>query len=309
MFRSNFSGNTAMYGISILDELHHYFPELLYNRGRFNNLQDIFDYVNSILPSINGYPQGLNMYRTSTQQPPPICPHCHNSIQNNYQQLAGTVRRRDAPVRRMVNRTTIPQTNRTARQQTSSPGASLGSSPRPPPAVISTHAPAATPTQTTTTATPSINHHTNRHLQRDSPSQIPVRVQISEFYTPTNTNVSDVLDGLLADTNITNIFDTMGVFGNIIAPSILNLQNLHNLESVVVRPTQAQIDVATDIHTVAIGDNSTCAICLSQLQEGDEVRVITYCNHTYHKICIDRHFQESVRCPLCRHDIRELRSS
>ncbi|KAK8490296.1 hypothetical protein V6N13_098034 [Hibiscus sabdariffa] len=60
--------------------------------------------------------------------------------------------------------------------------------------------------------------------------------------------------------------------------------------------------------------SDTCAVCLSQLKEGDEVRELRNCCHVFHRDCIDRwvdydedqgdHDQEDGNnhktCPLCR---------
>ena len=41
-----------------------------------------------------------------------------------------------------------------------------------------------------------------------------------------------------------------------------------------------------------------CSICLNEIENNDEYK--TNCNHTFHKKCIDKWFQKSHRCPLCR---------
>ncbi|KAL5572268.1 hypothetical protein UlMin_021865 [Ulmus minor] len=52
----------------------------------------------------------------------------------------------------------------------------------------------------------------------------------------------------------------------------------------------------------------TCAVCLNQLKNRDEVRELRNCCHVFHKDCLDRwldhdhdHHQETHKtCPLCR---------
>jgi hypothetical protein len=77
------------------------------------------------------------------------------------------------------------------------------------------------------------------------------------------------------------------------------------LSSVIVRPTQAQIDAASEL-IVASEAEGNCAICQEALQATTSpIRRIRHCNHCFHRNCIDVWFTSHVQCPVCRHDIRE----
>lgn len=71
-------------------------------------------------------------------------------------------------------------------------------------------------------------------------------------------------------------------------------------DPVVVRPTQTQIDSALES---VEHSTSTCAIC-QDLVSFDGVK-IRHCNHEFHRSCISSWFAINVRCPVCRHDIRD----
>ncbi|XP_022853096.1 RING-H2 finger protein ATL57-like [Olea europaea var. sylvestris] len=43
-----------------------------------------------------------------------------------------------------------------------------------------------------------------------------------------------------------------------------------------------------------------CTICLSEFQQREIVKVIPYCKHVYHPMCIDTWLSSHVTCPLCR---------
>lgn len=47
-------------------------------------------------------------------------------------------------------------------------------------------------------------------------------------------------------------------------------------------------------------DGIECAVCLSELCEGEEVRILPKCNHGFHVKCIDMWLRSHVTCPLCR---------
>jgi len=53
------------------------------------------------------------------------------------------------------------------------------------------------------------------------------------------------------------------------------------------------------------GENESqqeCSICLEQFQEDEELRLLP-CFHKYHTACIDRWFQHSPACPICKNSI------
>ena len=72
-------------------------------------------------------------------------------------------------------------------------------------------------------------------------------------------------------------------------------------DPVVVHPTSAQIDAATER---VPAEDSTCAICQEAIED-DAIR-LTHCRHEFHNHCITEWFTRSVHCPNCRHDIREV---
>lgn len=74
-------------------------------------------------------------------------------------------------------------------------------------------------------------------------------------------------------------------------------------EPVVVHPTAEQISAATTITPTPVTETN-CSICQDSLTEAGTR--ITHCGHVFHNNCIAEWFTQSVRCPLCRHDIREV---
>jgi hypothetical protein len=87
---------------------------------------------------------------------------------------------------------------------------------------------------------------------------------------------------------------------SILDPSGNFLRNF--LDPVPVVPTAEQIRAATenDIHTV----DTTCAICQEVVTSATRIR---HCGHCFHSQCIQEWFTMNTRCPVCRHDIRDLR--
>jgi hypothetical protein len=82
-------------------------------------------------------------------------------------------------------------------------------------------------------------------------------------------------------------------------------RNLPNsfLEPVIVRPTAEQIDAGSE--RAFPQEETICAICQDAIPVNQMARRLRACNHSFHISCIDQWFARDVRCPTCRHDIRE----
>lgn len=72
------------------------------------------------------------------------------------------------------------------------------------------------------------------------------------------------------------------------------------LDPVTVAPTRAQISSSIEDFPNA---TSNCAICQEAISAGG--CRIRQCGHVYHRACALSWFSLSVRCPVCRYDIRE----
>ena len=46
-----------------------------------------------------------------------------------------------------------------------------------------------------------------------------------------------------------------------------------------------------------------CAVCLSEIVEGEKLRLLPKCNHGFHVDCIDMWFHSHSTCPLCRNPV------
>jgi len=65
----------VVYSVGILDDIHNYFPALLYDQGQFQSVPHVFHYVRRQMNSrFNLYAHGANLYRNLNQPaaPPPV---------------------------------------------------------------------------------------------------------------------------------------------------------------------------------------------------------------------------------------------
>ena len=87
---------------------------------------------------------------------------------------------------------------------------------------------------------------------------------------------------------------------------IFEAPSLHNFldQSVTVHPTAEQIHQYTITTTAPRAMDDNCAICQDPIEQGQNMRILNYCTHSFHTTCIDTWFTTHVTCPTCRHDIR-----
>ena len=78
-------------------------------------------------------------------------------------------------------------------------------------------------------------------------------------------------------------------------------------DPVPVVPSASQITQNVEVLDMSIPQAlSSCAICQENIV--DSASRIRQCGHTYHSSCLTSWLSMSVRCPVCRHDIRESRA-
>lgn len=113
---------------------------------------------------------------------------------------------------------------------------------------------------------------------------------------PLNTNTNVLMNTLLG-----------GLFGDIMGGGMegMNLNAFLN-ERVPVYPTNEEIDNASATMLLSRNQDDICAICQENFEQGQFIRRLLHCNHSFHRDCIDTWFRGNVHCPTCRHDIREV---
>lgn len=72
-------------------------------------------------------------------------------------------------------------------------------------------------------------------------------------------------------------------------------------EPVAVLPTAVQISAAVELN-VTPPAGELCAICQDTMATSTR---LVHCRHYFHHACITQWFGTSVRCPVCRNDIRD----
>ena len=124
----------------------------------------------------------------------------------------------------------------------------------------------------------------------------------STYVGDVNDNNSDITN-FLSDI-ITNNTSNINARNN--SPEV-NRFLTNFLNSVPVRPTQAQINNASSLvrySDIQNPNSSSCAILLEPFTPSDSVRHLHHCGHIFFPEQFNQWFSNNVRCPVCRHDIR-----
>jgi len=89
--------------------------------------------------------------------------------------------------------------------------------------------------------------------------------------------------------------------------TLTNLLSAFLETTVSVRPSVEQINAATTLirySDIVEPISTTCVISMETFLPSDMVRQINHCKHLFLPDQFSRWFQNNVKCPVCRHDIR-----
>ncbi len=232
----------TLYGVGLLDDLHNYFPAILYDSGRFRSVTELLHYVTTCARDrFDLFSFGQRGYLNTT--------------------LEASSRSSSA------NPNTIPQPSNSFQ-------------------------PPAAPAQDT-------------QIPEEEPPIRGRRIAGTNLLEPRiSTHIEILQEDLGLDNQALSLLNLMNLLSGI--PAIPRVQrNLPNsfLEPVVVRPTTEQIESGSE--RAFPQEETTCAICQDAIPVNQMCRRLRACNHAFHISCIDQWFARDVRCPTCRHDIRE----
>lgn len=73
---------------------------------------------------------------------------------------------------------------------------------------------------------------------------------------------------------------------------------IKNLPTEIWKQEEAASDAKEDDES----EGPSCAICMQEYKENDELRVLP-CRHKFHTQCVDKWLPMKKICPLCRHDV------
>ena len=258
-----------LYGVGLLDDIHNYFPAILYDSSRFRTTQDLLHYIQTcVRHRFDLFSFGQRAY-LSTHLPPPDTPPRHTAISPLHGEPATPPQQQ-------------PTTDLSGNQQ-----------PRQPP-----QAPPRRARRRSESPPASFANSLDTLMNQLNSPQVETVINFTEddigFQAPELLNLVNLLSGLAPPRLI----------GSGSTQRILFRNNNDLFTDVVVNATQEQIDAAT---TRTFPTSETpCSICQDNIATNQMARQINHCHHLFHISCIDEWFSRDVHCPVCRHDIRDV---
>lgn len=260
-----------LYGFTLLDDLHNFYPEILYgNPDQWQDVPQLIRYIQS--QTLNRF----NLYTRGTQQWSATQPHVQAHVQANVQ--ANVPANVQEPVRNSIPLVTPQRRERV----------------RIPPNAPARHE----------------NAILRRHIRIPPPGNSPAYLSEGEEddlddTTHIATSLLQTIQNMMIvqDPHTTSI---QRLFENSAIPVRTNIVYT-NLNDVPIIPTLGEISRATRTYNATTADtvaDDVCAICQENYTDGQPIRCIMHCDHKFHKTCIDTWFGRNVHCPVCRHDIR-----
>jgi Ring finger domain len=268
---SSYSDYESAYGVGLLDDLHNYFPALLYgDPSAFRSVSEVLQYIqNQTRSRFDLFSRGRRQYEGAHADVPASAP---------------------APVPAAAVPAAVPAAASPVNQRGRSSFAS-GRTYSQVAASTASNFPNALPAPLFP-----------RQVQTLAPSP-----QILQYYAARAVAEDDEDDEAVIQRTAVQLIQNM-LNMPVTTTGLTNLnQNGMTafLEPVIVRPTPEQITQFTTVGNLSTDEDPSCAICQEPLRPEEEGRKLNACGHWFHRGCIDTWFLRDVHCPNCRHDIRE----
>lgn len=155
---------------------------------------------------------------------------------------------------------------------------------------------------------PNVSAHTPpspTHPQRDTTPPISTREGGIGLSDETTQSIPSVFSTTISNpaSSFTNLFQDLHWTRQPLMQRTFNF-----LDNVPVFPSSEEIARATRVisfGSIEAPNNSQCPITMVPFEPSDNVMQILFCGHIFDIVHLNGWFRDNVRCPMCRHDIRD----
>ena len=148
----------------------------------------------------------------------------------------------------------------------------------------------------------SANLNSNRYNLNNIPRN---EINVNRTEAP-NTTISNTLNNTLNSLINSRINNTTPQPDMIEVTLYNNGRTVTNMEDVPVYPSVRTLSRASEVFRYGNLDTEyeSCTICRDRFDSNSIVRRLQ-CGHIFHISCIDTWFENNIRCPVCRSDLRD----
>ena len=251
-----------IYGSSLLNDIHNWFPDILYNPQRFRTIQDFLEYIRQVAAT-SPYTQGYQQYIARQHRRPTVDPFASAATAASAASAATASYR--------PSRSLHPDRYIASLLESALHGASPGIA-----------------TETTYEYTTYMGGASGA-----SGANVPITARVRTLPIHETGELEPVMEQALSQ------FLTQFTSSDLFMRNFLE-------QSVVVAPTREELDRASTLEQCSSTSEDICSICQDTFKTDQPIRRLNYCDHSFHKTCVDTWFQTNVKCPMCRHDIRNI---
>jgi len=329
-----------IYRIPLLNDIHNWFPDILYNPQRFRTIQDFLEYIRQVATT-SPYAQGYQQYISRQQRGIPVDPLATVATAAGPQRSTRPLhpdRHIGSILESALHGASPGIATETTYEYTTYMGGANGSS-----AASGASVPITTRVRTlpitasileTDELEPAMGHAIS-YLLNQIASSNPIMQNFLDqrvVVTPTRQeidrasvleqcrSVSEDICTICQDTfqvdqpirrltHCTHAFHKTCVDvwfqTNVHCPMCRHDIRQTNRVPPPVPATRQELDRASILVNYTSPSDEICIICQDAFRADPPVRLLTHCNHAFHKRCADVWFQTNVHCPVCRHDIRQ----
>jgi len=159
--------------------------------------------------------------------------------------------------------------------------------------------------------------HTQTHTQPQTTQNLnntPTSTAPPPGLEPSNSRVLFTVNPSENNQNINNITQNLlnSLFSgtnNTVTETVTFIPNTQSIQQLQPPIDGLSLNDLRNYTTLTTGDTPApeikCEICHDAIQDGDILRMINVCNHSFHQECVDSWFENNKICPYCRCNVIE----
>jgi len=292
------------YTVQLLNDLHHHFPEVLYNHSRFHTVSELLTYVNDVVRTTpqhqayhyynQQYHSRFDSYQLYSDHNPLYVSQIRRRS-DSAEAMSAAIGRQLYGGQAYAGQAYVGQAYAGQAYVGQTYGSRAAAVPPPPPSINEPAVGASNPVvgaggagaSNAVASNPVASNAVASNASGAGAMGAGARgdIRIRQFISFGNLDIEGMINEMLQEALPENMEDLF--------------------QNVPIIPTQEQLRNNTSVTRLSEDHPDNCAICQDPMSMNQDIRTLHHCQHIFHLDCIDTWFGRNIHCPCCRHDIRE----